>query len=178
MLSIDPTQAVSLDSHVLSPGVAPLLLWPESQEANYVEVCKPSQHADRACKNGILSHITMKKSIEDLILLQPNLVSNIEKVTDFVLELSRALRTLLAWFREYKKYEETRRIILKHSNAGDKAILDQVVAKLVLRNADEETTENGRLHPPLPTIPKESYTKIVMLIEWASHAHENTTKVW
>ena len=99
-------------------------------------------------KNGILFHITMKKSIEDLILLQPNLVSNIEKVTDFVLELSRALRTLLAWFREYKKYEETRRIILKHSNAGDKAILDQVVAKLVLRNADEETTENGRLHPP------------------------------
>ena len=86
--------------------------------------------------NAVLSHVTTKEAVRELVLLQPKLLSLLgPKDQDiFYLELSRSLRTLLSWFRDYKRYPATKTSVLKKLGVGDGALLDAVVANLVLKN--------------------------------------------
>ena len=88
--------------------------------------------------NGMLGHLSTKKAIEDLALLQPRLLSILQPKDHetFALELSRSLRTLLTWFRDYKKSSSTRKALLKHLKVGDAELLDNVAAHLLLANKD------------------------------------------
>ena len=90
--------------------------------------------------NGVLSHVTTKRAIEDLALVQPKLMSLVEPKDRefFYLELSRSLRALLSWFRDYKKYPETKKSVLKKCQVGDQALFDGVVAHLQLVNKKKE----------------------------------------
>ena len=95
-------------------------------------------------RNGVLSHVTTKKAIEDLIALNPALTTNVNKVLDIILELSRSLRTLLGWFRDYVKYASTRKVINKHLKSREVAILQNVAKTLVL------TTRRKDMYKHLP----------------------------
>ena len=84
--------------------------------------------------NGMLNHLVTKKGIDELIPVQPGLVAKITKVEDFSIDLSVALRTLLSWSRDYKRDVEVRQTILKQAQAGDEAIIEQVVMNMILKN--------------------------------------------
>ena len=84
--------------------------------------------------NGVLGHIDLTRGIEEITLVHPGLIANIKKPADFILELSRALRTLLSWFRDFKKGGQKRAAILRNALSGDEAVLEAVVEKLVLIN--------------------------------------------
>ena len=90
-------------------------------------------------RNGVMGHVTTTMGIKELTLLQPKLLGRLEpKERDiFLLELSRSLRTLLAWFRDYKRHPSVRKTVLKNLKVGDEALLDGVVANLLLCNKDE-----------------------------------------
>ena len=54
-------------------------------------------------KNGVMSHVTCTRAVQELYLLRPNLLTKLKNPGTFALLLSRSLRTLLCWYREYAK---------------------------------------------------------------------------
>ena len=50
-------------------------------------------------KNGVLSHCTLKRALEDVCVLVPG----VRQPKTIVLELSAGIRILMAWFREFGK---------------------------------------------------------------------------
>ena len=87
-------------------------------------------------KNGVLSLVETNMACEQLVRLQPQLASKAKCVTTLVLQLSRGVRTLLSWFRDYKKGKGKRQL-LKGASAKDEAFLDSIVENLVLINAKD-----------------------------------------
>ena len=84
-----------------------------------------------AC-NGVLSPFQTTKGILELLAVEPNLKVGIKNEEKFALLLSRGLRTLLTWFREYRK-GKTRRSILRQLPSSQEAFLDNVVQNMVLK---------------------------------------------
>ena len=54
-------------------------------------------------KKGAMSYVACTKAFQDLWALQPDLVKKVRKSVTLALQLSRALRTVLCWFREFAK---------------------------------------------------------------------------
>ena len=106
-------------------------------------------------RNGMLSHLCTKKAVEDLALLQPKLLAILAPKDHeaFALELSRSLRTLLTWYRDYKRFSSTRKTLLKHLKVGDAELLDKVAAQLLLQNKDDWGRQRG-----VPLIRKWSFS--------------------
>ena len=71
-------------------------------------------------KNGVMSHLATKKALMDLFAIQPNLVASVKHKTSLVLELSRGIRTMLCWYREFKK-GTYKRSLLKHATPTQEA---------------------------------------------------------
>ena len=88
--------------------------------------------------NGVLAHTIVTAGIEQLTIVHPNLVAKIKKPGDFALELSRALRTLMSWFRDFKEGGRKKAAIIKKANPGEEAILEKTVEKLVLENKETQ----------------------------------------
>ena len=97
--------------------------------------------------NGVLSHVTTTKSLETIVMLNPNLASGVKDVEALCLELSQCLRTLLCWFREFKKTDK-KKTILKGGTHAESMILHDAIAELVLRNADEDHPIESCSLPP------------------------------
>ena len=72
-------------------------------------------------KNGVMSHVACTKAIKELYLVKPGLVQKVRDPVTLALEISRAIRTLLCWYREYCKGKATS--ILKKATKGDEAAL-------------------------------------------------------
>ena len=85
------------------------------------------------CRNGVLSQVETTKGVTDLTALEPGLVSDVKDVEKFCLQMSRGIRTLLGWFREYKK-GPVRKQLAKQSSATQLAALDAVAKKMILAN--------------------------------------------
>ena len=76
-----------------TPGVGPML--------HHADLCY--ELVLLAC-NSVLGHVCCKKAWADLLLLEPGLKGNGKKKKDALdLELSKSLRTLMYWFREFAK---------------------------------------------------------------------------
>ena len=88
-------------------------------------------------KNGVLSHVCTTKGIQELALLHPSWFEHIQDKVEFALLMSRCLRTLLFWYREFKDKERAKQTILKKSLVGDEAVLQNVVVNLILKNKEE-----------------------------------------
>ena len=98
---------------------------------------KFAQLADKMIEiapNAVLNHVVTKQGIREVTLLQPTLLTGIKKPGDFLDQLSASIRTLLSWFRDYKRHDDIRSTILKQSQPGEEVILDGIVNKLVLKN--------------------------------------------
>ena len=86
-------------------------------------------------KNGVLGLACTKKALADLVFLEPHLIAQVKKPLVLLLDVNRAVRTLLTAFREFKKAPKA---LVKHANASEKHILEATVEHLVLSNADED----------------------------------------
>ena len=84
--------------------------------------------------NGVLAHTIVTAGIEQITLLQPHLVAKLKKPGDFALELSRALRTLLSWFRDFKEGGRKKAALIRKAQAGEEGILEKTVENMMLKN--------------------------------------------
>ena len=84
--------------------------------------------------NGVLAHTIITAGIEQLTLLQPHLVAKLKKPEKFALELSRALRTLLSWFRDFKEGGRKKAALIRKAQAREEGILEKTVENMVLKN--------------------------------------------
>ena len=78
-------------------------------------------------------------------VLQPRMVANPETRVTLMLEVSRGLRTLMAWYREVKKPCLGQAPWEKRANAAEREVIWDTVKDLVLENP-----KNGELtewHP-------------------------------
>ena len=89
-------------------------------------------------RNGVLSHVCTKKSLEAMIMMEPKLGRGVKVVEALCLELSQCIRTLLCWFREFKKTDQNKKTILRGGSYAESVILHNVITDLVLSNADED----------------------------------------
>ena len=97
--------------------------------------------------NGVLSPKQTTKALRELFTVEPNLALGIKSVEKFVLLLSRGLRTLMAWYRQYCKGD--RKAILKQC-PDQEAFLDKVVENMVLTNSAVCENQVGLIvHPTL-----------------------------
>ena len=69
-------------------------------------------------KNGVMAHVSTKKALQDLFAIQPSLIKNAALKTSLTLEISRGIRTMLCWYREFKK---GKRAFLKHASPSEEA---------------------------------------------------------
>ena len=70
-------------------------------------------------RNGVLGHVCCTRAFDDLLLLEPKLVAK-SRCKFSSLELSRGLRAVMTWFREYAKKAVFRKRILKGATSVQK----------------------------------------------------------
>ena len=83
------------------------------------------------------SDVAHLQCLIQVMLLQPSLITNPKNKLSLTLQLSRGLRTLLAWFRCFKKNGEMREKMLRKASPRDREILEWVAAEIVLENPEE-----------------------------------------
>ena len=91
-------------------------------------------------KNAMLGPRTCKQAWRDLCLLQPSLTKT-QKLTTLIQQLSRGLRTVCTWFREYAKPGKARAKLLKTLSSAQKAVLDRAIDGIVLGNKESKKVE-------------------------------------
>ena len=91
-------------------------------------------------KNGVIGQVCTRQALEELLVLEPWLVNNMDKkaVESLVITLNRGLRTLLSWYRLYKEKPLVRKQVLKGASGWEETLLDRVVEGLVMSNEDLE----------------------------------------
>ena len=94
-------------------------------------------------KNGVLSPRDTTTSISQLLALQPKLSLGIQNTETFVLELSRGLRTMLSWFRDWKAGRAQSQF--KRCSASEKALFEGVVKNMELINPEDSKASLGCL---------------------------------
>ena len=71
-------------------------------------------------KNGVMSHVACKTALDNLLLIQPSLASRVRQAGTLTIEISHGIRTLLAWYRAYKK-GKVRKQMKKHFDEREEA---------------------------------------------------------
>ena len=91
----------------------------------------------KKAKNGVLGQVATNVAMSELMKVEPGLAKKIEVPTTFELLLSRGIRSLMGWFRDYRR-GRYRRQILRKATSSEKDFIESVVKDLVLQNAKVE----------------------------------------
>ena len=86
-------------------------------------------------KNGVLSPRDTTSAIKEWMVVDQKLFHGMDNPETFVLELSRGLRTLLSWFRDFAVGRAHSQF--KRCSASEKAFFQGVVKDMTLTNPEE-----------------------------------------
>ena len=84
-------------------------------------------------KNGVMSHTTFMEALWEVRRLEPKMdhFTKHKGREAFYMVVSRGVRTLLGWWREFHKCGDTQRILLDGASDGQRRILHDVSSLLV-----------------------------------------------
>ena len=95
----------------------------------------------KKAKNGVLAQVATNVAVAELMTVEPNLVKKTAKPDKFVLLLSRCIRSLLGWFRDYRR-GRYRRQVLRRASPCEKDFLESVIQDLELKNWEDLQVSN------------------------------------
>ena len=105
----------------------------------YAELCKLLVAHSR---NGVVSHRRLVRALQDLALVHQAFKAKPGK--KMVLQISMGLRSILGWYREYRKGGRKRATLVKGASIAQKETLESVAEQILLVNkGDFEKKEAG-----------------------------------